>query len=47
MINLWKELPLLLKVKSKCRKIQFILSFSPSSQQINILWCNELIFDAK
>lgn len=40
-------LPPLLKTKSKCRRIQLILSTSPKFDIINILWCNELSFDAQ
>jgi hypothetical protein len=47
MLNLWIALPQLLKAKSKCRKIQLILSTSPMFDIINILWCNELSFDAQ
>jgi hypothetical protein len=47
MANFWRELPKQLKVKSKCRKIQLILSVSPSFDAISILWCSELSFDAQ
>jgi hypothetical protein len=47
MLSLWKELPQILKVQSKCQRIQVILSATPSFGSINLLWCNELLFSKK